>query len=246
MDAWPSLKPGGMMIYSTCTFNPHENEENIAWLHDRTDSESVPLDITDMDGIITIRKGDIEGYGFHPGRVKGDGFFIAVIRKTGGDIPGKKTKKTKLPKPSLRALDTIKPLLSIQPDRLLLTNDRIMALACDRELFSYISARLTVVKSGTLIGEYRNKDFIPAHDLAMSVRQHEGAWPAYDASYDEAIAFLRLDNFVISAMPIGRIQIRYRGVSLGFINNLGNRINNNYPHGWRVRMEKQNYYKEIL
>jgi NOL1/NOP2/fmu family ribosome biogenesis protein len=97
-----------------------------------------------------------------------------------------------------------------------------------------------------MIGETKNDSFIPAHDLAMSVKQKEGAWPVYDASYDEAVAFIRLEQFRIEGMARGRILIRYRGVPLGFVNNLGNRINNGYPQAWRMRMERQPDYREIL
>jgi NOL1/NOP2/fmu family ribosome biogenesis protein len=137
-------------------------------------------------------------------------------------------------------------MLAADSDRLIMLGNRIIALATDRNVFSYIDDRLTVIKSGTMIGETKNDSFIPAHDLAMSVKQKEGAWPVYDASYDEAVAFIRLEQFRIEGMARGRILIRYRGVPLGFVNNLGNRINNGYPQAWRMRMERQPDYREIL
>ncbi len=85
-----------------------------------------------------------------------------------------------------------------------MAGNRIIALATDRNVFSYIDDRLTVIKSGTMIGETKNDSFIPAHDLAMSVKQKEGAWPVYDADYDEAVAFIRLEQFRIEGMPRGR------------------------------------------
>jgi NOL1/NOP2/fmu family ribosome biogenesis protein len=137
-------------------------------------------------------------------------------------------------------------MIDSDSDRLIMAGNRIIALATDRNVFSYIDDRLAVIKSGTMIGETKNDSFIPAHDLAMSVRQKEGAWPVYDATYEEAVAFIRLEQFRIEGMPRGRILIHYRGVPLGFVNNLGNRINNGYPQGWRMRMERQPDYREIL
>lgn len=246
MDVWPSLKTGGAMIYSTCTFNPAENEENISWFRDRTDAVSMPLDMKGNSDIIPLRNGEIEGYGFHPGKVRGDGFFIAVLRKTASEPPGRQSTKTSALKPPSKMTDRVQHLITIEPERLLMSGDRVMALACNRQLFSYINDRLTVIKSGTLVGEFRNEDFIPAHDLAMSVRQAEGVWPVYEATYEEALAFLRLDHFTISGMPRGRLLILYRGVPLGFVNNLGNRFNNGYPQGWRIRMERQSGFSAIL
>jgi 16S rRNA C967 or C1407 C5-methylase (RsmB/RsmF family) len=81
MESWPALRPGGLLIYSTCTFNPAENEENVSWFMEQTGAESVPVELPDGSPVVAVRSGNAEGYGFHPGRVNGDGFFIAAIRK---------------------------------------------------------------------------------------------------------------------------------------------------------------------
>jgi 16S rRNA C967 or C1407 C5-methylase (RsmB/RsmF family) len=83
MDVWPALKENGLLIYSTCTFNPAENEENVLWLVENTGSNSLRMDISDFDGIKEIEYKGITGYGFYPGEVKGEGFFISAVRKTG-------------------------------------------------------------------------------------------------------------------------------------------------------------------
>ncbi len=82
MDIWPSLKENGLLIYSTCTFNPCENEENIKWLTGKHEAENVKLDISDLKGVTEIDYQGIMGYGFHPGKISGEGFFISVLRKT--------------------------------------------------------------------------------------------------------------------------------------------------------------------
>lgn len=246
MEVWPSLKQGGILIYSTCTFNPAENEENISWFRNSTASESVGIDIGAGTGIEPVRYAGTEGYGFHPGKVEGDGFFIAVLRKTEGDGDNNLRIRTISQKPSAKTSGLAGQMLTCESDRLIMAGNRIIALATDRNVFSYIDERLAVIKSGTMIGETKNSKFIPAHDLAMSVKQKDGAWLVYDANYEEAVAFIRLEQFRIEGMPRGRILIRYRGVPLGFVNNLGNRINNGYPQAWRMRMESQPDYREIL
>lgn len=82
MDVWPALKENGILIYSTCTFNPGENEENMRWLTNKQEAESVRLNIADFYGIKEIDYQGIYGYGFYPDKIRGDGFFISVIRKT--------------------------------------------------------------------------------------------------------------------------------------------------------------------
>jgi len=246
MDAWPALKPGGVMIYSTCTFNPAENEENISWFAAKAGAASVTIDLKGMEGMQHVIYNDVEGYGFYPGRIRGDGFFIAALRKTSDTArPGQRIKPGIL-RQSRRGSDLAEPLIMADPDRIVMSGDRVILLASDRDIISYIGERLAIIKYGTMIGEIRKESFVPAHDLAMSVSQRQGAWPVYDASYEEAIIFLKLGQFRLSGVPEGRVMIHYRGVPLGFVNNLGHRFNNGYPQAWRIRMKKQEDFSEIL
>jgi NOL1/NOP2/fmu family ribosome biogenesis protein len=246
MEVWPALKAGGILIYSTCTFNPAENEENISRIRESTGAESLTADLPVDGGIIPISHEGITGYGFHPGKVKGEGFFIAALRKPAGTVRTIRDGR----RDSLKAFSSIsektEPLAAFARERIVMSDNRIIALAADRHIFSYISEKVTVIKSGTMIGEMKNNDLVPAHDLAMSVRQKAGAWPEYDLTYDEAFAFLRLEPLAAASMPTGRVLVRYRGIPLGFVNNLGNRVNNGYPQSWRIRMEKQPGFRELL
>ncbi|MCU0456691.1 MAG: RsmB/NOP family class I SAM-dependent RNA methyltransferase [Bacteroidales bacterium] len=70
-DAWPALKKNGILVYSTCTFNPSENEENVKWLVSERDAETLKIDISGFEGIKEIIHEGIYGYGFHPGRIRG-------------------------------------------------------------------------------------------------------------------------------------------------------------------------------
>ena len=246
MEAWPALKPGGLLIYSTCTFNPAENEENILWFRNNTASVPVGIKIDDDSGIKIVRYDSIEGYGFYPGKVQGDGFFIAVLRKPEGSSNDSLRTRTVSQKPSLKNSDLADRMITVDHDRLIMSGNRIIALATDRGVFNYLKDKLTIIKSGTMVGETKNDSFIPAHDLAMSVRQKEGAWPVYDATYEEAVSYIRLEQFRITGMPRGRILIRYRGIPLGFVNNLGNRFNNGYPQAWRMRMDRIPDFREVL
>lgn len=246
MEVWPALKAGGMLIYSTCTFNPAENEENISRIRETTGAESLTVVLPEGSGIIPISHEGITGYGFHPGRVKGEGFFIAALKKPAGTVRAIRDGRKGALKSSASAFEKSESLTSFERERVVMSDSRIIALAADPHIFSYIGERVTVIKSGTMIGEIKNSDLVPAHDLAMSVRQKPGAWPEYDLSYDEAFSFLRLEPLPAAQMPGGRVLVRYRGVALGFVNNLGNRVNNGYPQSWRIRMEKQPDFKEIL
>lgn len=246
MDAWPALKPGGILIYSTCTFNPSENEENIEWVRTNTGSESLEVDISILEEINALEYKGIRGYGFYPGRVRGNGFFAAALRKPRGQVASLRlASKNRMGIPS-RIVKKVEQLAFFDHDRLFMDQDRVVALAAGIGIFSHLSAKLKVIKSGTVIGEIKKDQLVPAHDLAMSVRQRPGSWPEYNLSPGEATAFLRHERMDPAVMPEGRVLVRYREVPLGFVNNLGTRINNGYPQSWRMRMDKPENYSEIL
>jgi len=68
-DIWDCLRPGGILIYSTCTFNRHEDEENIQWIKDNFEAELVMPEKR-----------------FIPGVDRGEGLFMAVLRKMSTDV----------------------------------------------------------------------------------------------------------------------------------------------------------------
>jgi len=83
MDIWPALKENGILIYSTCTFNPGENEENIKWLIENQEAECLRLNIVDYKGLTEIDFEGVDGYAFYPYKTRGEGFFISAVRKKG-------------------------------------------------------------------------------------------------------------------------------------------------------------------
>ena len=90
-DAWTCLNDGGLLIYSTCTFNTKENEENIRWiLSEFDDAEVLPIE-TKPEWNITgsLLKGFTEPvYRFIPGISRGEGLFLCALRKANhGDCP---------------------------------------------------------------------------------------------------------------------------------------------------------------
>lgn len=82
-DIWPCLKPGGVLVYSTCTYNTKENEENIRWIRDEFGAEVLPLDVPEAWNVTgNLLPGEhFPVYRFLPSRTKGEGFFLAVLRK---------------------------------------------------------------------------------------------------------------------------------------------------------------------
>jgi len=84
-DAWECLNPGGILIYSTCTFNTKENEENARWIIDTYDAEILEIP-TKPEWHITgslLAGFDAPVYRFIPGITQSEGLFMAVFRKGG-------------------------------------------------------------------------------------------------------------------------------------------------------------------
>ncbi len=237
LDVWPALKENGLLIYSTCTFNPAENEENIKWLIEKHIAGTIALDISGFKGIQEIDFSGIKGYGFYPDRIAGEGFFISVIRKR---EDGKQTKLrnrvTGDLKPSRREADAVKGWITGGSERLLKWSEDIWQLPCDMNDYTQLYQNLKIIKAGTRIATVKKNDFLPAHDLALSVLSANNPFPCEELNYEDAIAFLRRDNIKVRLNTRGWNIVSYRGVNIGFVNNLGNRLNNYFPVEWRIRM----------
>lgn len=86
-EIWDSLNPGGILIYSTCTYNTHEDEENVQWIAQELGADILPVDTEEGWNITgSLLAGWSEPvYRFIPGSTVGEGLFMAVLRKHGGD-----------------------------------------------------------------------------------------------------------------------------------------------------------------
>ena len=102
-DAWECLNPGGILIYSTCTFNIEENEENVRWIIDTYDAEPIDIPTEPSWGITgSLLEGfDAPVYRFIPGITRSEGLFVCVLRKSGEwkVESGKRILKNKLSSP---------------------------------------------------------------------------------------------------------------------------------------------------
>lgn len=247
MDAWPSLKEDGVLIYSTCTFNPDENEKNIKWLIERKKAESVRLDISGYDGITEIDHEGVYGYGFFPGQIRGEGLFISVIRKKEKCIPSSERMRRKTTQKITREERTVAvEWTDFNEDRFIRLGDDIIAVPCSAEDLQLFQETLKVFSTGTRVLTVRNRDFLPTHELAMSVNCKKNSFPVKELRPDEALSYLHRDSFSANFIDKGWNIVTYKGINLGFINNIGTRFNNYYPVEWRIRMDIQEHIKANL
>lgn len=250
-DIWPALKPGGLLIYSTCTYNKEEDEENVAWIASELGAEILDVPVQPEWGITGNLIGeDFPVYRFLPHQTRGEGFFLAALRKSGASTPsgrrddkmsGKKEKKKEGKGGKQQAMSVPKEAKSWlqQPDDFLLEVKGTNVIAFPKahaEEYALLQHSLRVVHAGVGIGEMKGKDLVPSHSLAMSTAFEKEAFPKAELSYEQAIAYLRKEAVVLdAAVPKGYVLLTYKDVPLGFAKNIGNRANNLYPQEWRIR-----------
>jgi len=233
-----ALAPGGVLAYSTCTFNRSENEENVAWMIQNFDFERVELTIPSEWGIVATDG----GYRFFPHRLRGEGFFISIFRKKEGIL-----KKQNAPS----GFRNIKPLAkNLVPEaarwlragaeiRFFQTpSGEVLALPAALENEYLVLDKFLKNKwFGTAVGEFKGKDFIPGHALALS-QMVSPELPAVDLSREQALLFLKKGTFDLPPeTPRGWTLARYAGLNLGWMKVLPNRMNNYLPPERRIRMD---------
>ncbi len=237
-DVWPSLKKGGIMVYATCSYSPEENEQILKWLAVTFSAENAGVDVPREWGIttVTLQEGQPAGYRFSPDKARGEGFFIAAVRKTTDTAVAKPAKFRH--KEAHQAQERISNLL---------TGDAFTCIPTDGDAFSamhtahvpdyyLLKNSLYFRRAGLPAGHFAGNDWLPSHDLALSVDLAEHV-PAIPVDRDTALRFLRKEDPGLSPLAKGWYRIVYEGIGLGWVKSLGNRYNNYLPKYWRIRMQ---------
>ena len=233
-NLWEALRPGGYLIYSTCTFNTAENEQQLAWLTERYGAEPVELPLHLFPG--AVKPGSM--LRFLPGRVRGEGLAIGVVRKTADAAPQPATppksraaKPSKTPLPAgVDSLLTIDAEISIAPD-----GETLRAVAREHAAtVALLGRQLQLIHAGVELGTLKGRKFVPSQGLALSAALRRDAFPEAEVDTATALAYLRREALGGFDAPRGSLLLTHAGAPLGFVNHLGNRSNNLYPAPWRI------------
>lgn len=244
-DIWHALKPGGYLIYSTCTFNRAENEENLKWLCDEHEAEHVSIDASQFPEVTTDIVNGVGGYRFYPHKTKGEGFFMAIVRKS-DDEPQQRMAKNrrvqKMAQPDKVVLKEMQQWLK-QPGvwQFLQQGDEIVAIPKNHsELVQRIMREMRVVYPCLIVGEEKKRKLKPNHALSMSIHMNSNAFCVVELSLSDALKYLKREVLTITDVPDGWILLTYKKWPIGFGKKIKQRVNNNYPKEWRIRMSIPN------
>jgi 16S rRNA C967 or C1407 C5-methylase (RsmB/RsmF family)/NOL1/NOP2/fmu family ribosome biogenesis protein len=237
-DVWPSLKQHGILIYSTCTYNEQENEVNLKWLAENQGIEFIELNIEPVWNIEKITLGKAIGYRFFPHKVAGEGFFISALRKVDSE-PEIRIRASRnfseAPKKVTEQLQT----WSNNSENLKIIKQEDLLIQIPNELYDemgFISTQLHVVSKGTAVAQLKHEKLIPEHAKALAIDLNHNNFAVIELSLEQSISYLRKDNLLVGSGQRGFALVTHQGTPLGWINQLGNRINNLYPSAWRIRM----------
>ncbi|WP_374722584.1 RsmF rRNA methyltransferase first C-terminal domain-containing protein [Peribacillus tepidiphilus] len=233
------LRPGGRLVYSTCTFSPEENEGVISQFL-KLDSRFEIEDVQVYEGFgkgraewISERAANIDRtIRIWPHQVKGEGHYIAVLRKTEGEETTKRkyaetVKDQKLLKDYFQfAKETLQ---EIPKGEYVLFGDQLYMIP--KEMLSL--KNLKVLRAGWHLGTIKKNRFEPSHALALSLKGAEvkNKWNLEKDSL-ELMAYLRGESLTAEG-PKGWYLVEVDGYSIGWGKLVNGVLKNHYPKGLR-------------
>jgi len=218
------LKPGGFIIYSTCTYNPNENELQVKNL---CEQGFEPIQFN-FNGQMAAQ------HQCYPHQIKGEGFFIALLQKTGAAKTEEATKKT-LPLKRMKDTGTYQSFIKTEHN-FIMFRDHIVALNdAVFELMEQIQNHLNIYSVGTRVCEKNEKLVLPSDHLPFSWLCNADAFEIKSLEMQEAISYLGKNAIPHQSKNKGYVCLQFEGVNLGLGKLAGNRINNLFPNEWRLR-----------
>lgn len=236
-DALPALKENGILIYSTCSFSKAENEDILDVLVQEHGLESVALTVPAEWGIVQTQsdKTNAYGYRFYPDKVKGEGFFMAVLRNTKANGYGS-PKLAKLEKLDTATTAILHPWLKAPEDLFFFRKEENLFAfpAAVAEELQILAGNLNLRKSGLRLGQIMKNNLVPEHEFALSGMMNVSV-SRIEMDREMALRYLRKENFLPPDAEIGWSLVTFKGLGLGWMKVMPNRANNYYPVEWRIR-----------
>ena len=241
-DAWQSLKAGGLLLYSTCTFNEVENEGVVRSMMEEWGDELEAVDELPLDeswGVTCSQIGAFRLYRFFPHRVESEGFFVAVARKrfdVGGRVSQPKPRKQIMADVAKRDCEVLSHWFA-EPSsmKFAMVGDMIYGYRSVRyDDVKRLAERLTVIYSGVAVGQIFKSQLKPDWALSQYVGLRREAVNVAELSDDDALDYLRKSDIDAAQFVEGLNLVTHKGRPLGFVKRIGARCNNMYPLSLKI------------
>lgn len=227
-----TLRPGGRLVYSTCTFAPEENEQTVEAFLGRNPSFEIETVQTPWfaPGRPEWANGDAAlaaTFRLWPHRLHGEGHFAAVLRKqqdgVGQTLPCEQP--VPMPTPVLHLLQELGQTLPegvpvVFGNRVFLAPPGLPALR-----------GLRILRPGLELAELRRELAVPAHALALWAKD---AASCHEMTAEDAACLSYLNGQVLPSQAKGWTLVRVDGFSLGWGKGSGGILKNHYPKGLRI------------
>lgn len=233
-EAAKMLKPGGTLVYSTCTYSKVEDEGSLSeFLENHPDFKIDKINPDFGFEESKILPGTIRLF---PHKIKGEGHFVARLKKderaleiqTSKIKDKKKRKSPKLPEELLEFLRKIKR--DWDYERIFINKDYAYYLPKD----ALIDKSLHYIRTGLLLGEIKKNRFEPFQALAMNIKFDEWENPLNLSATDErVIKYLKGETIEADDEYMGIRLVCVDGFSLGFVKQNKRNCKNKYYQGWR-------------
>lgn len=237
-DSWDTLKTGGLLIYSTCSYSAEEDEAIMDWIVAELGAENLCLQTEPGWQVIPgVTPSGNTGYRFWPDKVRGEGFFMACFCKTKPDT----AKKIKAGKKTESLSQTEKNTVAgwLNPEQFYLFKHAQTVYAWPGEHVAAMTVmleRTRLVSSGIKVGELMRDKLVPDHGLAMSAFVAANV-PRAELDLQAAIRYLQRRDMEQPPVGKGWTLATFQDMPLGWMNILPGRINNYYPKELRILKE---------
>lgn len=241
-NAFRALKSGGVLMYSTCTFNRSEDEDVVRRACEEFGEELEAVDdiaVGEDWGVVTGREGAFQTFRFFPHRLTGEGMFMAVARKA-----GLATSRRRIPKARRKAMEAVDKRSVQELSRWVKDSSQMRFFAAGETLYGCraehydeveaLAGSLAVIYSGVAMGQIFKGKLKPDGALALYAGVNHDAVACCEVDEESALKFLRKQDMDAAQFSEGVNMVLYGGRPLGFVKRVGARINNMYPNSLRI------------
>ena len=240
-NAFEALKPGGVMLYSTCTFNRSEDEdilERAMELYGEGFEQVDEIPVGEHWGVVVGQVGAFRTYRFFPHKLSGEGMFMAVARKAGAAAKRRQLKSRRqiIAPVDKRSAEELGRWVR-EPEAMKFFSAGEMLYGCRKEHYGDIEALsgvLSVIYSGVAMGQIFKNKLKPDGALALYVGLNRDAVESREVGEEDVLKFLRKQDIASEHFAEGINLVLHKGQALGFVKRIGARVNNMYPNSLRI------------